>query len=711
MKTSWYLSRLAAMSLPEVCARVARTARHRIDDAKWRFARPLWRASWEPGQRRLLAAPPPRAPLGFLTAARAHEVARACPTHPSAVVDLAVARRLRFFGHGDVALEEPIDFSCDPITGRSWPQRHAKLIDYRHHAPGDPKVIWELNRCQHVPGLIQAWLFSGEDRFAAAAVDAVLGWTEQQPPGRGIAWSNGFEVAMRAISFALCLDGLRGSSILTPRAEQAILLALFQHGRWIVRDPSTHSSANNHLVGELVGLATIALLAPELRSAPTWERRAVDTLAREAERQILADGLGAEQAFTYTLFVSDLFLLLVSLLQAQDRPVPDPILRALTRAGAALWAQLGEHDPAPTYGDTDDAWAVRLEAGELRDPRGVAATIAACTGSAEAAHAAARLVDPIARWLFQAGSERCVADRSSEAPAGALLETGGVAVLRDRGSRVMMDVGPLGYLSIAAHGHADALQVTLSDQSEELIVDPGVGSYFAHPEARRAFRGTTFHPTVAVDGLNQSEERGPFLWQQHAHAWTSYVDLGSGVVVGEHDGYRRLSDPVQHRRALIVLRGGPVLVYDRLEAEGEHIYRLSWPLHPNLDALLDREVIVATRDGSPRLLMRLLASGEPSRTAFRLSRGEEQPFFGWWSPRLESIVPAWHCALETSARGAIDLASLLLPVATQDWPKTGLEILRVGRTVVLRASVREDQWAVTIDLDGHPPVVVARPPC
>ena len=53
--------------------------------------------------------------------------------------------------------------------------------------------------------------------------------------------------------------------------------------------------------------------------------------------------------------------------------------------------------------------------------------------------------------------------------------------------RITMDVGPLGYPSIAAHGHADALAVTVSDGGRDLIGDPGTGSYYSHPNGGTDF--------------------------------------------------------------------------------------------------------------------------------------------------------------------------------------------------------------------------------
>jgi len=701
------------MSAAEVRSRTAGAVRHRADDAAWRTMRRLWSRTWEPETRTLRESQAIDAPLGFLTPRRAQEVAGACPAAVASVAEAAtaaIAGRRTFFGHGELFLAQPIDFSLDPITGKRWPERHAKLLDYRHSDVGDPKIVWELNRFQHLPGLIQSWLLTEDTGFVRAALDEILRWQAVQVPGRGIAWSNGFEAGLRAISFALCLDGLRGSELVTAHEQEALVLSLSQHGLWITRDPSEHSSANNHLVGELAGLATIGLLVPELRSAERWATHALRGLEREAARQILDDGLGAEQAFTYTLFVVDLLLLVVSLLQAQDRGVPQPITEALNRVGGALWAQLGTRDPAPTYGDTDDAWAVRLDTAALRDARGVAASIFACTGSSEAGRAARGLLDPAALWLFGESAIPHDAGRDRVLPTSAHLEHGGLVILRDGEQRAMMDVGPLGYLSIAAHGHADALQVTLTEGGEELVVDPGVGSYFGQPAVRRSFRGTGFHPTVTVDGIDQSEQAGPFLWRRHAKAWLRYVDLARGMAVGEHDGYANLTSPVRHRRALIVLECGPVLVYDRLDASSEHDYRLVWPLHPDLDAKLDHdELVTATRDGSPRLVMRFAASTGGTDPTVRLSRGEEIPFSGWWSGRLDEWVPAWHCALETKAHGPVEFATLLCPVTGDASPETTVCLQSSAFSASLDVQVGQNRWLISVAIDEDEPIVILAP--
>jgi hypothetical protein len=698
---------MLAMSPPEVGARLSRTAGHRLDDAAWRLFRERWRRAWEPEEATILRAPPLEEPLGFLTSARADGLRRRDPAGAAALVAVAEAAlggRARFFGYPELELGEPVDYSRDALTGRRWPDRHGKLLDYRNANAGDPKWIWELNRCQAFPLLVQAWLLTGEGRFADAAVTRLRAWVEQSVPGRGIAWSNGFEAGIRALSLATCFDGLRPFPRFEEESARLVLRSLWQHGRWILRDPATHSSANNHRIGELAGLAAIGLLAPELSNADRWTAHALEGLSLEAERQIAPDGTGVEQAFSYHLFVVDLFLVVVALLDARRRDVPAALLSALSRSAAALASQLGESDPPPAYGDADDGRALRLDGLDLREPRGLLASLAARLGHG-GARRASRSLDPTAWWLFgEAGAARFEETEAEDLSGSVLLADAGLVVLRRERQRVTVDGGPLGYLSLAAHGHADALQVTLADEGEDLIVDPGVGSYFGRLDWRRAFRSTRFHATVAVDGLDQSEAGGSFLWRRHARATVLLADLDAGLVVAEHEGYQRLPDPVRHRRAVALMPDGAVLVCDRLEAREAHRCEQVWPFHPALEA---REaaprVLHVSKDGLPRLLVVLAASAV---AALELERGREQPLAGWWSSRLESAVPSWVALFTTEVVGGVALAALLRPAAGS-WPTAALAVELVGERTRATVTGPGIEHALEFGLagDGSPRLV------
>ena len=690
------------MSAAEVTTRTARLARGLDDAARWRL-QPAWRGRWEPPSDRISRGPLQPEPLGFLTSERAQIVASRRADSVAETIAAAerfLAGNVRYFGYPEVELPAPIDYNRDPYSGKSWPSRHSTFIDYRHEEIGDPKWIWELNRCQELPLLVQAWLLSGDERFAEEAALRLESWTRQQPPGRGIAWSSGFEAGIRGISLALTIDALRAYRGFGEERRRAALLALHQHAGWIRFDPSTHSSANNHRIGELAGLATIGLLAPELAASEEITSLALTELSAEAGRQISEDGTGAEQAFTYHLFVVDLLLIVAALLTARAKEIPPGIASALDRSAEALWAQMGSDEPAPSYGDNDDGRAARLDPFESRGARGVAASLAACRGNARA-RLVAGSIDPSALWLFGAdGAAQFDTVRPAPEPPSVVLPDAGLVVLRDDDLRVTVDAGPLGYLSLAAHGHADALQVTVSDGARELIVDPGAGSYFGHPSWRRRFRGTGFHATVEVDGEDQSEAGGPFLWSAHAQTRLLHANPASGLVVAEHDGYQRLEHPVLHRRAVAV-QNRVVVVLDRVSALGAgegHQYRQTWPFHPALTAELgeDNTVVHVHENGERRLTVALRASAPAAVT---LVRGSEDPFEGWSSQRLEEIVPAWQCALTTTSLEQVtDLVAVLRIGEDVEDPAVEFDSTDFGVHVEFNAGAR--RRALDLDLSG-----------
>ena len=276
-----------------------------------------------------------------------------------AAADRAAQMRFAYFGYPAVELPAPVDWNYDPVAGARWPSSPATKIDYRT-ATGDVKWIWELNRLQHLPWLSQAWLITGDERYSTAAFHQLDTWLDQNPPGVGIAWRNAFEAGVRAISIAVAVQGLRDCPELTVDRFRRVVEVLAASATRCWVDRSRFSSANNHLVGELAGLAVVAILFPDLPGAGDWEHRAIAGLVTEADRQILADGSGAEQAVGYQVFTVELLLVVVALLLERDGQAAEPILEAIDRSTAFLAAIVGQADPDPRYGDNDEGFALRL---------------------------------------------------------------------------------------------------------------------------------------------------------------------------------------------------------------------------------------------------------------------------------------------------------------------------------------------------------------
>jgi hypothetical protein len=204
------------------------------------------------------------------------------------------------------------------------------------------------------------------------------------------------------------------------------------------------------------------------------------------------------------------------------------------------------------------------------------------------------------------------------------------------------DHGPHGYLSIAAHAHADALALELRCGGVEVLVDPGTYTYQGEPEWRSYFRSTIAHNCLELAGQSQSIAGGPFLWLSAAAASeveTSGLDGGPKAVWrARHDGYRRLSPAATHERTVTLDRGARRLVVeDTVTSAGRHDCRLAFHIGPEVDCFLDGslgELSWQTGIGQWRAVMRL-----PEQFHWSAVRGQMEPPLGWYSPCFGARLP------------------------------------------------------------------------
>ena len=190
-------------------------------------------------------------------------------------------------------------------------------------------------------------------------------------------------------------------------------------------------------------------------------------------------------------------------------------------------------------------------------------------------------------------------------------------------------------MSISAHAHADALSVEVRHRGVDILADPGTYCYQGLPPWRSYFRSTSAHNTLSVDGQDQSESQGPFLWGRQARTEVLDVSVdGSGRRrwAAQHDGYASLAQPAQHRRTVTLDPDrGTLEILDDLQSEGAHLVQMAFHLGPTVDIVLDGHQAQLEWKSPESQCERALLSLPPD-LEWSAHRGETDPILGWYAP-------------------------------------------------------------------------------
>ncbi|MBX3728786.1 MAG: alginate lyase family protein [Candidatus Sumerlaeia bacterium] len=541
---AWYVQRLSAMSPAEIPWRLSHKVRDEVGRFRsWPTAEAIPFSSIWNGPATLIEwraaarSPLPAKPAEHELASWPEEWRTRC----LAEAEDLLAHRVTFFHLERHDLGEAIDWNRDCESGKTVPVTYAPRLDYRAaNRVGDVKIVWELNRMQHLVRLAQAWLLTHDDRFAREVVAQIQSWIAQCPYMHGINWTSAMEVSLRALAWTWAVEYILDWDGLDDEFFKLLARSVHQHLDFVDRHYSLHSSANNHLVAEAGCACVVSSWWSGLRGASRWHQHARAHLERECLRQNWPDGVNKEQAFFYQFFVFDLFFLPALQARRTGNPFPKEYHARLEAMAEFLAWVTDSAGNTPRVGDEDGGLALRLTWPHANECHGLLNTAAAYFARADFKAWAGGVLDEKSAWLLQ---ERDKLDYSSlETPqsrrASRLFPEGGYAVLREgEGASEMLallDVGPLGWPATAAHGHADALALCLHLGGVPILSDPGTWSYRDN-NWRVYLRSTPQHSTLQFGENNQAQYLNRFMWGKRFAARLREFEAcpESSVVVGD----------------------------------------------------------------------------------------------------------------------------------------------------------------------------------
>jgi len=653
----WYLNRLKQMSLGEISYRVRQMV---VGHAQAK-------ATSANAEIPPFNATPAR--LNWLTAPVQVDTALY-----SQAADRAAAGRIPVFALDDAALGSTPRWNKDVRLDVEAPLTFGKKLDYRDpRLVGDIKYLWEPNRHLELVTLAQAYRLTDSEKYLHALREKLESWFDQCPHLLGPNWASSLELGIRLINWAAVWQliggaesplfaGTRGGAL-----KDRWLMSIYHHAQFVSGYRSLYSSANNHLIGEVTGVFVAGCVWPLCQDMVNWRAQSYDILVREALRQTCTDGVNREQAIAYQHFVLDFLIVGALIGEAADIRFPQGYWLRIEKMLEYIASLMDVAGNVPMIGDADDGYVVRLSQEQnFCHFRSLLAT-GAVLFERQDFKAKSGHLDDKTRWLL---GDRAAAYHRIRAPAEQTtvrraFPEGGYYILgteldTDNEIRLVVDAGPLGYQAIAAHGHADALALTLSVGGREFLIDPGTYAYHTNERWRNYFRGTAAHNTVRVDNGDQSESGGNFMWIRHAQARCEAWLPGNQVDVfrASHDGYTRLRDPVVHRREIRLDKARrQIEINDTLMCKRAHIIERPWHFAEHCTV---RETVNGFSATSAGVII-AIKHADAGVTALRFSGDVERPA-GWVSRRYDIKTPTttlvWLTEIsgETTLRTVIDCA-------------------------------------------------------
>ncbi len=459
-------------------------------------------------------------------------------------------------GLGDKIFGAQINWHRDPLSGAIWPRDYHADINLIRGDGSDVRALWELNRLPHLITLACAYRMTNDERLSTEFFQQVENWRSQNPYGRGANWNCAMEVALRAMNLLGAFELFRHSQHLDADTLTGMLTMFTQHGKFIRSNLEfSYVATSNHYLSDLAGLVWLGVMLPELEEAREWREFGLRQMLQEMDKQVLPDGADFEASTGYHRFVLELFLYTFILCRANAIEVKDGHWRKLQDMLEYVRAYLRPDGRAPLVGDSDGGQVFPI-CRRCGDDHAYLLAIGAVVFENARFKVPDLAMPEVLPWILGEDGvnayKKLIANETLTNSRA--FPEAGTYILRDRDLYLLFNASGAGLNGRGSHGHNDALSLEVSACGRAFIVDPGSYVYTADLQERHRFRSTSYHSTVEIDNLDQNttNENVPFVIGDEARprviVWETKADFDR--VVAEHHGYKRLAQPVTHRRAV-----------------------------------------------------------------------------------------------------------------------------------------------------------------
>ena len=537
---------------------------------------------------------------------------------------------------GDSVLSRKVIFMDRTFT---WPSD----LDLKNNPFQDEQWIVNFNRLAWFTALGNAWLLTGEDKYASFYADFIRQWLKQgnTPNLKNESdpmWML-FTVGMRIPFWINGMLTFFNSSFLDDKTRLEILASLHDQSNFLSYYRSPHE---NHLLHELLGLLTTAAQFPEFRMTSHWRDIAKERIEFCMDRDIYPDG-GYKEGSTYYHYISQkLFWDLTRLAESCGLPLSDQYYQKLenmyqfllyTSKPDSLMPQVNDgfftrkpnymfDYPADKFG-RDDFWWFHTHGKRGRRP------------------------DSTSMWFPYTGFAVMRSDWTEDARF------------------LFADVGLFG----SAHGHEDMFNFEISAFSKPFILDMGTYTY-NYDRWHRYFEHSFSHNTIVIDDRSQKRFAEPSRWftqpsTKLPHVWISN-DVFDYLQAEYSGGYGNVKEGllkgITHTRHFLFVKPDYWLIWDVVTGDKKSELNIKQLFHmppePDVSGIGDLDFVVRYPNG-PSLTIKTLS---PSPLRRQKVVGQEDPIQGWYAPIFGTKKPSPALIYESDTILPFAIVNVLIPM-------------------------------------------------
>lgn len=450
-------------------------------------------------------------------------------------------------GSGSVTIN-PIDWHTDFKSGARWEKKWYREISYINDA--DIKVPWELSRCQHLLWLGEAFLLTGEDKYAQEIIDEIKWWIDDNPLMYSVNWTCAMDVSFRAVNWMYALNMISAYSGFDDLFSKKVTESLWQHGFFVWNNlERLIPYSNNHYASDIVGLLYLGVLFSYTPKGRKWMNFAITEYYSEVRKQILPSGVHYERSVSYHRLMTELLSYGYYVLERTGKKVPMDVKERIAKMYGYVACYTKPNGLAPLIADNDDGRFVPFIKRDFRQHGYLNVST-----SVENRFAA---LGQIPLSLMAKTGEQ-------------LFDDANVAIVRKGDSFLFVNGGGFskiprdGQMLMETHTHNDFLSFELCMEGMDLLVDAGTYLYTSSKTDRNAFRSTYKHNTLVVDGEEQNELAASFSLRRNLKEKRLKREK-ENTYCGE---YRTLKGNLLHKRSFS-LKERECTIVDMLAKEGK----------------------------------------------------------------------------------------------------------------------------------------------